>query len=87
MKRSALKKISNKQQALIEFRAKMKPVVFEAQGRKCKLCGTSTPDFRGWELSHIIPLARGGGDTLENLEVLCARCHAIHRHNIREVYE
>ncbi len=85
MKRSPLKKISNKQQRLMNFRMLMKPIVFEFQGKKCKLCGTSVPDFRGWELSHVISLSRGGKDELENYEVLCAPCHAIHRHRIKEI--
>ena len=85
MKRTRINPISNKQQRLVAYRAMMKPIIFEAQGRKCKKCGCKTPDFRGWQLSHVIPLSKGGKDTVENLEVLCSKCHAIYRHNIKEV--
>ncbi len=84
MRRTKIKPISNKQQRLMNFRMLMKPIVFESQGKRCKDCGTSTPDFRGWELSHTKSLAQGGEDTLENLMVLCAPCHAI-RHGLKEV--
>lgn len=84
MRRSPINKISPKQQKRIEFRQKMKPVIFEEQGRKCRICGMDKPDFRGWELSHIVSLAQGGEDTKENLEVLCAPCHA-KKHHLKEV--
>ena len=35
-------------------------------------CGS----FRNLEVDHIVPLAEGGLDARENLQVLCARCHA-----------
>lgn len=84
MKRGRIKKISNKQQKLMNFRVFLKPIVFDAQGRRCKKCGGSSPDFRGWHLSHIVPLSQGGKDTIENYEVLCANCHALYRHNLKE---
>ncbi len=83
MKRTKIKPISNKQQKLMNFRALMKPIVFEAQGKRCKSCGCTAPDFRGWELSHIKSLAQGGKDELGNYEVLCSHCHSM-RHNLRE---
>lgn len=29
----------------------------------------------GFELDHIIPLFKGGADTVENCQVLCTECH------------
>ncbi len=85
MKRSPLKKISNKQQKLMNFRALMKPIVFESQGNKCKRCGCTVPDFRGWQLVHIKSLSLGGKDELANYEVDCAKCHFTEFHGIKEV--
>jgi 5-methylcytosine-specific restriction endonuclease McrA len=76
--------MSDRQAEFIAYRAMIKPIILKAQGGRCKLCGTKTPDFRGWELSHIIPLARGGSDDRSNLEVICGNCHAEKRHNLRE---
>ncbi len=87
MRKTAIRKISDKQQRLMNYRALMKPIVFEAQGKKCKRCGTSVPDFRGWQLVHVKPLSLGGKDELSNYEVDCARCHFTdpELHNLVEV--
>lgn len=92
MKKSKLKPMSDKQKKLMNFRALMKPIVFDMQGKKCKRCGTKKPDWRGWQLVHIKNLGMGGNpdgsrDTLENYEVDCAPCHFTNPelHNLREV--
>jgi len=79
-----MKQISNKQQRLKNYRALMKPIIFEVQGRKCKRCSCKTPGWRGWQLVHIIPLSLGGKDCPENYEVDCAKCHS-ELHNLKEV--
>ncbi len=28
-----------------------------------------------WDMDHIVPLAEGGEDTLDNLQALCQPCH------------
>jgi len=86
MRRSPIKRISRVQMRLINYRALMKPIVFEAQGKKCKRCGCTRPDFRGWQLVHVVPLSLGGKDELSNYEVDCAKCHFTNPelHNLRE---
>lgn len=37
----------------------------------CKACGSSDD----LEVDHIIPLSRGGWDTIDNLQPLCFRCN------------
>jgi 5-methylcytosine-specific restriction enzyme A len=34
-----------------------------------------------WELDHIIPLAMGGPDTIENIQILCKICHDFKTYN------
>jgi len=50
--------------------------------KKCKLCGTKTPwSLRGTindnapEIDHIVPLSKGGFDTLDNVQLLCRKCN------------
>ena len=48
--------------------------LWRQQGRACNLCGCN----KGAKLSvdHIAPRFVGGGDELENLQIICANCHA-----------
>ena len=40
----------------------------------CVQCGSRPPDIV-LEIDHIVPLARGGNDSLDNLQTLCNRCN------------
>jgi 5-methylcytosine-specific restriction endonuclease McrA len=46
-----------------------------AHGR-CKACDRLLTPGTRWEVDHVVPLALGGADTDENLQVLCSPCHA-----------
>ena len=43
------------------------------QRKCCELCGSQ----RGLELHHIIPKSLGGTDELENLILICRKCHSL----------
>ena len=45
--------------------------VFERDGGRCAECGSSF-DI---QYDHVIPLALGGANTVENLQILCAPCN------------
>lgn len=42
----------------------------ERDNHTCRRCGS-----HGVAAHHIIPRAKGGSDTLENLAALCKKCH------------
>ena len=46
-------------------------LILEYFHAKCKRCG-STKDL---EFDHVVPIEKGGQDTLSNLQLLCHRCH------------
>lgn len=46
----------------------------EYEGR-CASCGIVTGGAAGLDWDHLIPLALGGSDTIDNLEPLCRGCH------------
>jgi len=92
VKRTALKRkkgiprTSERQDKEIELRIIVREMLMIEQGGKCAEC-KQKPDWRGLQLSHTIPLARGGKTDTENCRLLCARCHSarhgIIEHNIR----
>ena len=48
--------------------------LLERQEKKCNCCGDPLTKRR--EVDHIRPLAQGGGNELDNLQLLCLECHA-----------
>ena len=51
-----------------------KQTLFGRQWGKCAGCGHSF-DPGHFDIDHIVPQAKGGTDHLDNLQLLCARCH------------
>lgn len=58
--------------------------VFKAADWMCYICGQNTPqslrgthDNRAPELDHVIPLAKGGAHTLDNVACACRKCNNI----------
>ena len=46
----------------------------DAQRGRCAGCGDGIRE-RYYELDHIVPVSKGGTDTLQNLQLLCRRCN------------
>lgn len=42
----------------------------------CAMCGESYPESN-LHNDHIIPLTKGGEDTIDNCQCLCIKCHTI----------
>ena len=61
--------------APIPYRQK-KHVLFGPQEGRCNGCRSEFP-FRVLEVDHVIPQPVGGGDHLENLQLLCAHCNRV----------
>lgn len=51
-------------------------VILDYLGKECIYCGS----VEKLNIHHIIPISKGGQNTMSNLEVLCSKCHhLIHR--------
>lgn len=51
-------------------RESLRAQAFRMYGKTCNYCGDI-----GLEVDHVIELAAGGDDSIENLQVLCKECH------------
>jgi len=57
----------------------VKLAIKKAFGDRCMNCGW---DKAGCDGHHIIPLKKGGLNTIENISVLCPNCHRLAHRNI-----
>ncbi len=56
---------------------KVRAAVMERDGNKCVYCGST----KNLQIDHVIPVASGGTNDVDNLRVLCKK------HNIRRVFD
>ncbi len=53
---------------------KMRFSIYARDGYKCRKCGVSDR-YADLEIDHIIPIAKGGKSTYDNLQTLCHECN------------
>lgn len=51
--------------------ARVRPIVFARDSYRCRACGST----EHLEADHIIPISKGGGNELDNLQTLCRPCN------------
>lgn len=49
--------------------------VFKRDGYRCRECGASKDEGATLEIDHIIPIAKGGTNDIDNLQTLCKKCN------------
>lgn len=62
----------------------MRRKIYERDNYRCRCCGRSQNEV-DLEIDHIVPIAKGGKSTSDNLQTLCAECNkrkgtTIHRY-------
>ena len=58
-----------------EFSKKTKLEAWQRSGGRCECCGIKIMPGNGPEYDHKIEVALGGDNSLDNCQVLAARCH------------
>ena len=51
---------------------KIRFAIYERDGHRCRKCHAESYDL---EIDHIVPIAKGGKSTIDNLQTLCHRCN------------
>jgi 5-methylcytosine-specific restriction endonuclease McrA len=54
---------------------KIRWLVLQRDQFRCVKCGQAASSTVSLEVDHIVPVAKGGLDTIENLQALCNRCN------------
>lgn len=49
--------------------------IFNERNGKCHICGQKIHPQEKWDIEHIIPLALGGADSGDNLDLAHQSCH------------
>ena len=57
---------------------KMRFLIYKRDGYRCRKCGSE----KDLEIDHIVPIAKGGKSTLDNLQTLCKKCNKEKSSNI-----
>jgi 5-methylcytosine-specific restriction endonuclease McrA len=63
---------------LREAARRRRPQVLSRDGYRCVRCGFGGLDKqRALVVDHVVPVSRGGGSKLPNLQTLCLNCNAL----------
>lgn len=54
---------------------KMRFSIYSRDGYRCRICGARQGKRVQLEIDHIIPIAKGGKSTYDNLQTLCHNCN------------
>ena len=84
MRKTLLRKVSNKQAKELRLRRLLKAKLIIRNDGRCEECG-QLGGWLGLELSHTIPLSRGGKTEMSNVRLLCHSCHGRIYHHLNVV--
>lgn len=60
----------------VPFAAQVRAAVWDMTDGKCWYCGIQTNPFRDFTIDHVMPLVKGGSDSLDNLVPCCKSCNS-----------
>ena len=60
----------------------MRRQVFNIQNGKCSMCGDQL-SFLHFTVDHVVPISKGGKNTLDNMEAMCDTCNQMKRDHLK----
>lgn len=72
--RQKQQKKQQKKQSRRTYTPKERSIIYKKDNGRCYLCGKELL-YSEMTLDHVIPLAKGGKDGIENLRCCCAKCN------------
>jgi len=61
--------------------------VYQRGGGRCSICGMPLIFGKGSHIHHIKPISLGGDHSLENLTLLCKKCHIKKHPRLEKLYK
>lgn len=58
-------------------KTKMKLRLVWERGKRCAICGRKIKDLDDLTVDHIVPLAKGGKNTIENFQLAHKKCNEL----------
>ena len=68
-------------------KTKMKLQLVWDRGKRCAICGRKIKDLDDLTIDHIIPLAKGGKNTIENYQLAHKKCNELKGQFMPEEFE
>lgn len=65
---------STKKKKRVQFGSTMRNLVYTRDKGKCYLCGEFI-SYDNFTIDHVVPLDKGGDNTVDNLRCCCGRCN------------
>lgn len=62
----------SKQNTRLPLNSSIRKLIFERDFYRCINCGT----HKSLSIDHIVPVSKGGGNEIKNLQTLCATCNS-----------
>ena len=62
----------SKQDTRLPLNSSIRKLIFERDFYRCINCGT----HKSLSIDHIVPVSKGGGNEIKNLQTLCATCNS-----------
>jgi len=50
--------------------------LYDSHGNKCLRCGTTDFQYNPLVPDHVVSLAQGGSNTIDNIQPLCRKCNS-----------
>lgn len=70
---SVLEKLTSNER--VRFSSEQRNELWESSDKVCYLCGNTIHDISQMEVDHVVPISKGGSNSIENLRVTHAVCN------------
>lgn len=75
----------NKKQQRKKYTSEQRKIIYDRSEGRCQLCGRKI-SFFDMSIDHVIPISKGGADSMENLQASCIACNSFKSNILPDVF-